>query len=125
MIKLSNWTPEENKKLIELRSQGMFPSQIKKEGYLEGRTILAVRRHSRILKITTENRSWTNDELWKVWILIQKGYYTEDISKEIHRTKNATSHKISIEGLFYHPPVGSPPEKYSNIVNELLGDDSK
>ena len=126
MIKYNSWKPKEDKLLTKLRKDGLNPLKIKELEYLEGRTINAVRSRCQILDITDDRKGlWTNKEYWKMWILIKKGYYTEDISKEIGRSKTTTGNRISNMGLFYHPPSGEPPEELKEEVNKILGENSK
>jgi hypothetical protein len=119
------WTDEEKALLKDLRSKGWYPQEIKEAGYLPNRTLQAVRNQSVIQKSTIPRNSWSDEELWKCWILYKKDFSKQEIGDAIGRSKDAFATRMSKEGLFFHPPHYKIPESLQIEVAELLGAESK
>jgi len=119
------WTDEEKTLLKDLRSKGWYPQEIKEAGYLPNRTLQAIRNQSVIQKTTVPFNTWSNEDLWKSWIMYKQNYSKQEIGDTIGRTKQAVATKMSREGLFFHPPYNKIPESLRLEVAELLGAEGK
>jgi hypothetical protein len=115
------WSDEEKTLLNDLRSEGWYPHDIKEAGYLPRRTLQAIRNQSVIQKNTVPHNSWSNEDLWKSWIMYKKDFSKQEIGDKIGRSKQAVATKMSREGLFFHPPYHEIPESLRTEVAELLG----
>lgn len=125
VTKRKKWTVEENKILDYLR-RSLTIDKILDGNHLPGRSKGAIINQCYTLKIGRKYDLWSDTELWECWILNKKLFSTGQIADYLgNRSKGAVSHRMSKDGLFYHPPHSPIPLELQSEVSELLGAEGK
>ena len=118
------WKEDEDKIIIDMvKNEGATSGDIHRSRKLPFRTSAAIAcRITKLkLKLRSTYRRWTDEEVWKAYIMYHQDYSIREIADELHRGKDTTGTKITNERLIYQPTSVPCPEHLQPIVDELMG----